>query len=455
MKRHSGLLLLPILALLGSPAAQGKPADIFARHQSSVVAVTYYIETSIMREVREVAGRDLGVVVGPDLVLVNGAVVTASSTGAEPHSFRVHFAGGEDQAARLEGRDELANLAFLRLEGPLPASARPLRFGSQPRLRVGDPLYAMGLLPENLEPMLHLVQGALVAQVEHPKEFLLTDLPVDLALGSPVFTAGGEVAGILSELGLAGPAFASGYADDETRYGLVLDAHAVAQIIANPPQKGETRRSWLGITLQALDRDMAEYWGVPANGGIVVNSVVPGSPADRAGLQEGDLILSLNGESIPVTREEHVPVFVEQIGSRPVGSTLQLGIVRRQERFERQVELAAAPKSRLDALSYRSPEFEFTVRELVFQDYRSLDLRPEVKGALVSKVEEGGWAEVGGLDPGDVIQKVDERGIESPADIQAVLEDAVAQRRRKLVFFVLRAGRTQFITVQASWDGQH
>jgi serine protease Do len=452
--RRLGCLGLALVWCALPATGMADPAAAFARFEPSIVAVTYYVETSVMREVREVSGRDLGVVVAADLVLLNGSVVTASSTGAEPHDFRVHFAGGEEQGGLLVGRDELANLAFLRLQSPLPAGVKPLRFDARPRLRVGDPLFALGLLPENLEPMLQLLRGTVLAHVERPKDFLLTDLPVELALGGPVFTADGTLAGILSELGDAGPAFASGYATDELHYGLVLDPETVARLIRNPPLKGEVRRSWLGITLQALDHDMADYWGVPAGGGIVVNSVVAGSPAERAGLREGDIVVTLNGGPIPVTREEHVPVFVDQIGSRPVGSSLTLGVVRGKDRFETAVELAAAPKSRLDAVSYASVAFEFTVRELVFQDFRSLDLKPETKGVLVSKVEEGGWAGVGGLDTGDVIQRVDDRAIESPADLQHVLDDAATQRKRKLVFFVLRSGRTQFITVQPNWEGQ-
>jgi S1-C subfamily serine protease len=73
---------------------------------------------------------------------------------------------------------------------------------------------------------------------------------------------------------------------------------------------------------------------------------------------------------------------------------------------------------------------------------------------LVNRVEEGGWAGVGGLESGDLIQKVDDRGIGRPSDLRAVLEEAVTQRKRKLVFFVERAGRTQFITVQPNWNGQ-
>jgi S1-C subfamily serine protease len=443
------------VALLGAAPAGATPRAAFERYASSVVAVTYFVETSFMREVRDVGGRDVGVVVGPDLVLINGSVITVSTTGAQPHGFRVRFLGGQDCGASLVGRDEFANVAFLRLDAALPPNVHPLQFKSTATPKIGDRVYAIGLLPENLEPMVHMASGLVTARIDRPKPFLVTDLSADEALGGPVFTDNGKLLGVLSELGESGPSFAAGFSGEgEAGYGLILDPETLARLIAQPPVKGETRRSWLGITLQALDHDKAAYWGLGDATGIIVNSVVPGSPAQQAGLQEGDIILGMNGEHVPVSQEEHVPIFIEQIGSRPVGSTMKLDVWRAGKRMTADVQLVAAPKSRMDAENYRSGEFELSVRELVFQDYRSFDLKPEFRGVLVVKVEEGGWAGVGGLETGDIIQRVDDRDIETPADLQQVLEAATAKRQRKLVFFVQRQGRTQFITVQPHWEGQ-
>lgn len=440
---------------LAASVAAGSPRSIFERHHAGVVAVNYYIETSFMREVREVGGRDVGILVSPDLVLLNASVLTSSSTGAQPHSFRVRFDAGEERAASFVGRDEFANVAFLRLESPAPDGARPVRFGQTPKLHVGDPVFVLSLLPENLEPMVRLTEGRVVARVERPKPFVIVDLPVDEAIGGPVFTAKGEVAGVLSELGDAGPSSVSGFGSNpDAGYGLLLEAGTLRGLVASPPRRGESRRAWLGITLQALEPDMAEYWGLAVDGGIIVNSVVEGSPAESAGLQEGDIVVSLNGESVPVKREEHVPLFVERIGSSEIGSRLALGVVRRGQRIDAVVDLVAAPKSRLEAEIFESPEFDLTVRELVFQDYRAFDLKVGFRGVLVTKVEEGGWAGVGGLEAGDIIQKVDDRAIESPPALKDALKESIERRQRKLVFFVQRAGRTQFITVQPNWDGQ-
>jgi S1-C subfamily serine protease len=180
---------------------------------------------------------------------------------------------------------------------------------------------------------------------------------------------------------------------------------------------------------------------------------VPLSPADRAGFEVGDVVVSMNGSPIPVSQEEHVPIFVEQVGSSGAGSTLDFGVVRDGERLDLSVTLAAAPKSRADADTYESPEFEMTVRELVFSDYRAFDLDPEFTGVLVSKVDEGGWSGVGGLRPGDIIRKIDDQGVETPQDVEKLLAEAIDEQRRKLVFFVQRFGRTQFITVQPNWNG--
>lgn len=450
-----GWWVLAVSAVLvaGRPAHAG-PAAAFEKYRASVVAVNYYVETSVMREVREIGGRDLGVLVGPDLVLMNGSIVTSSSTGAQPHDFRVMFADGTEADAVYVGRDEFANLAFLRLEEPPPATAHALQIGKAPKLRVGDPVFTLGLLPENLQPMVRLHEGRVVASVERPKAFIVTDLHIDGALGGPVFAANGGFVGILSELGDAGPSFAQSFGGDGgDNASILIDAATIERLTAAPPRRGESKRAWLGITLQALDKDMAEYWGLGNTTGIVVNSVMAGSPAELAGLREGDLVVKMNGEAVPVSQEEHVPIFIEQIGSRPVGGKLKLEVLRAGKHVDATVDLVAAPKSRLDAETYHNDAFELTVRELVFQDYRSFDLKPEFKGVLVSRVEEGGWAGVGGLEAGDIIQKLDDRAVAVPVDVKQALEGAATEKRKKLVFFVQRGGRTQFITVQPNWSG--
>jgi serine protease Do len=450
-KRH---LLISVLLLAGlAVEAEANPRKIYDRHSASVVAITYYVETHFMRQVREVEGREVGVLVGDDLVMLNGIVITSSSTGARPHTFRVHFQGGAVLPAAYIGRDEFANVAFLRVEGELPEEARPLEFDPRAKVRVGDEVYVLGLLPENLHPMVRISAGRIVAHVREPKSFLVTDLPPDEALGGPVFSASGKVLGVLSELGGAGPAFAAGFGGAEQGYyGIILTAHTLQPLIDDPPRRGEVRRAWLGITLQALTPDMSEYWGLTARSGIIVNSVIPGSPANAAGLQEGDLVVGINGGPIPVSQEDHVPIFVEQVGSSGVGSELQLDVIRDGAPLRLEVVLAAAPKSRLDAEQYNSPEFELTVRELVFSDYRAFDLDPGFVGVLVSRVKNGGWSGIGGLQPGDIIQRVDEQAIRAPEDLKRVLEAAIDNESRKLVFFVQRGRRTQFITVQPNWE---
>lgn len=442
-------------ALLGSVhAAQAGPRQIYTQHRASVVAVTYYVETRFMHQTREVEGRDVGVLVGNDLVMLNGAIVSSASAEALPHGFRVHFSGGEVRAATLLGRDEFANIGFLRLDGTLPPGAQALRFDTRAHPRVGDAVHALALLPENLEPMVHVISGRIVAAVEKPKSFLITDLDIEAALGAPLFNDDGRALGVLSELGGAGPAFVSGFGGEEgIPYAILIGAETLQRLVQSPPRKGEARRAWLGITLQALTPEMATYWGLDAQSGIIINSVIPGSPAALAGLQEGDIILEMNGAAIPVDREDHVPVFVEQVGSAGVGTRLPLGIVRHGVRQQVEVVLQPAPKSSQEAEEYHNSDFELTVRELVFADFRAYDLVPDFRGVLVSRVEEGSWSSIGGLEVGDLIQRVDDAAIASPADLKRVLEEAAKKEARKLVFFVERDGRSQFITVQTRWKG--
>lgn len=449
---HTRNVIVGVALWCGVQSAAAGPRDTYERHRGSIVAVTYYVETRFMQQTREVEGRDIGVLVDGNLVMLNGVIVSSSSTGAMPHGFRVHFDGGEIRAASLVGRDEFANIGFLRLDGDLPRGVRPLQFDVRARPRVGDPVHVLALLPENLEPMVHVASGRIIAAVDKPKPFLITDLDIEAALGAPVFDDAGHALGVLSELGGAGPSFVSGFGGEEgASYGILVGATTLAPLVDSPPVRGEARRAWLGITLQALTPEMAAYWRLDARGGIIVNSVIPESPAALAGLKEGDIIVQMNGKPIPVDREDHVPIFVEQVGSSGVGTRLPLDIVRQGSRLQVEVALQPAPKSSQEAEEYHNSDFELTVRELVFADYRAFELKAGFQGVLVSRVEDGSWSSVGGLEVGDIIQRIDDTVVTTPGDIKRVLEEAAQKQTRKLVFFVERDGRSQFITVQTAW----
>ena len=127
----------------------------------------------------------------------------------------------------------------------------------------------------------------------------------------------------------------SGMVDSFGAFGMpllgVITEERLAKMIANPPQKGKTDRGWLGITLQALTTEMAEFWNLDIKGGIIINDIAPNSPASKAGLQVGDIIFEVNGQPVEVNKEDKVPIFQRKIAEMGPDASVEFTVLKRTD----------------------------------------------------------------------------------------------------------------------------
>ena len=193
----------------------------------------------------------------------------------------------------------------------------------------------------------------------------------------------------------------------------IITGERVNELIANPPRKGTIDRAWLGITLQALTEDIAEFLGINAEGGIIVNNIVPGSPADLCGLEVGDVIHEIAGQPVQVSREEELPVFQRAISQMGAGTSVEFAVYRpsddKIDTLTMTAVLQAAPIAAADAADYEDEDLEFKVRDLVFADFMNFNVQQgEIEGAVVSELQRGGPANVAGLRLLDVIQRCEQ-----------------------------------------------
>lgn len=276
-----------------------------------------------------------GFVISPEgYIVTNNHVISPAQTGASVEAINVTLADGRELPARVVGRDEVSDLALLKIE----ARGLPfVRFGDSTRLRVGDWVVAIGnpfglggTVTAGIVSALHRNLGAGV--YDH---YIQTDAPINMGnSGGPMFDLNGNVVGITTAiLSPSGGNIGLGFA---------IPAEQVRPIIDTLRSGQRVRRSYLGIGLQSLDDSLARALGLARNNGELVNSVTRGSPADRAGLRQGDVIIAVDGQ--PVTDEQTLPFLISQ---HPVGSTVRLDIVRDRQRRSVAVALGERPPERL------------------------------------------------------------------------------------------------------------
>ena len=202
--------------------------------------------------------------------------------------------------------------------------------------------------------------------------------------------------------------------------------------------------------------DMAGFWGLDLSGGIIVNDIVANSPASKAGLAVGDIIAEVNGYAMEVDKDEKLSVFQRLIAELGPGASAELTVLRRSEDTFDTLSLSAmleeAPLAAADAPAYEIKPLEFKVRDLVFADFMFYDLDPETfEGVVVSELKQGGLAFIGGLQPGDIIQRIDNHPVASVDDVKAVMDTIELAKPGEVIFFVWRDQKTLFVNVKTDW----
>jgi serine protease Do len=213
----------------------------------------------------------------------------------------------------------------------------------------------------------------------------------------------------------------------------------------------EARKAWLPVDTQVLTPDIAEALAVKGKGGVRVTQVYPGSTAEQAGLKVGDLLFRVDGEPIRAVQPEDVEVLPAMIRPYRVGARVKLEGWRAGAPLALEAELAPSPLSTRELVEYRDRSFEFAARDLTPLDRLHGSMERDQAGALVTRVEGGGWAALAHLAVGDVVLAVDGEKVADAAALGAHMRRLAAQRPLRVVFFVLRGVQTLFVELEPAW----
>jgi serine protease Do len=224
--------------------------------------------------------------------------------------------------------------------------------------------------------------------------------------------------------------------------------------IGNEPERPEiarSRRPGLAAELQALSPDLAEALGLKGRGGALVTLVYPGRAADRAGLRQGDLLVKLDGDPIRCERSEEVEDLYSQVRRYRVGRQIECEVLREGHPVTLTIELEEDLQTAEDRQRYRDEAFDMTLERLTELTRIHRNLAPDLAAVNVAQVETGGWAQLAGLQGGDLILSIDDQRTGEVSEAEVLLKRAAATRTRRVVLFVRRGIRTMFIELEPSW----
>ncbi len=342
-----------------------------------------------------------------------GFVVTNNHVIEDADQIKVKLNDQREFDANIVGRDPNTDIALLKIESGdnLPV----VKLGDSDALEVGQWVLAIGS-PFGLE---HTVTAGIVSAKGRVigsgpyDDFIQTDASINPGnSGGPLLNLKGEVIGINTAIIASGQGI-----------GFAIPINLAKDIIVALKNEGEVTRGWLGVAIQDLSSDMAEYYGIEKKEGVFVADVFEGDPADQAGIQRKDIIVELNGQKIKTTRQ-----LTSMIAKIPVGESAKVKILRDGKEKTVQIKVGKRPEERLAARGqYKEQEEEFGIRVSNLTPEISQRLNTEeTSGVVVTDVESGGKGDAADVRVGDIIKEINRQPIKDVADYRAVLAKVAA-----------------------------
>ena len=219
----------------------------------------------------------------------------------------------------------------------------------------------------------------------------------------------------------------------------------------SPDDGGDLPQAWIGIKTQVLTPEVAEAVGLPGLTGFRVTQVYPYTQAARAGLKPGDVLTALNGDALTAARPQDAEDLTRQIEALTIGEKARFGVRRGAASLTLPVVLEATPDSAAQAKTLHSKEFEFSVRAITLMDKVHNHWDAAQKGVVVTDVTSGGWAEIAGLHPDDLILSLGGHPVAGIADMTRLLPRLVRAHPKVISVFVRRDVLTHFVFLEPDW----
>jgi len=368
----------------------------------------------------------------------SGYIITNHHVIEDADQIIVRLADRREFEAELIGSDPASDVALLKIDAQdLPV----LEFGNSEELRPGEWVAAIGS-PFNFEQSVTAgivsAKGRSNASQQYVP-FIQTDVAINRGnSGGPLLNMQGQVVGINSWI----LSSSGGYIGLSFSIPIEVAASTVLQL----RETGRVERGLLGVVVGAVTRDLAEAMKLDRPVGALVNEVTPGSAAERAGIEPGDIILSFNGT--PVETWNDLPPLV---GANPPGSEVELELSRNGETSTFDVVLDALPGSEDDALAAggdrtnRSNALGLAVEAISSEQRRELE---EVTGGVVITDVESDTAWRAGIRPGDVILAINNREVTDMDAFDALVEELPTNR--SVALRIWRNGTSSFIAYRPS-----
>ena len=358
----------------------------------------------------------------------------------------VRLSDKAEYPAKIIGVDEKTDVALIKIENSKEHLV-PVTFGDSNALEVGEWVMAIGS-PFGLE---QTVTVGVVSAKERVlgagpyDDFIQTDAAINPGnSGGPLVDADGRVIGINAAI--------SSRSGGNDGIGFAIPINLARGVLDQLRKSGKVERGWLGVSVQSVTPELAESFGLPESAGALVAAVSAGSPAEKAAIERGDVILAFNGT--PIQESHQLPALVAQA---PIGQQATVTVLRQGKRLEVPVNVVRQPDDLDEEESQPNGGGENgagptagSAHALDPWGLRAMEITPEIarrnglpvkRGVVINDVADGSAAAEAGIQPGDVLREVNRTPVTTLSDVRAALKKA---SRKDLLVLVQRGDATAF-----------
>ncbi len=359
------------------------------------------------------------------IVSKDGYIVTNNHVISRAEDIQVVLYDGSRYTAETVGQDAKTDLAVLKIKPE--KKLKPVVFGDSDTLRIGDWVMAIG----NPFGLGYTVTVGIVSAKGRSlglgayDDFIQTDASLNPGnSGGPLFNLGGEVVGVNTAIAARGQGI-----------GFSIPAAMARGVISQLMEKGKVVRGWLGVIIQPVTQEIAEGMGHEGTDGALISDISPASPAEKAGLERGDLVVEFDGEPI-----KEFTSLSKLVGMKAPGTASEITILRDGKRKELSVVLGRMPDDETPPESRRDEDIELS------------DITPDIAarfgvedkaGVLVTNVSRGSSAWDAGFRPGDVILEVDKKPVANLGDYSGIVSGL--EPGKQYLFLVKKRKNTIYI----------
>jgi serine protease Do len=406
-----------------TPELRGRPGD-----RSFEDFYKRFFEETPRRPVRAAGS---GFVLSPD-----GYIVTNNHVVEDATDIEVKLADGRELPAKVIGRDPKTDVALLKVEGTgLPV----IPLGDSSTLQVGEPVMAIGNpfgLEQTVTTGIVSATGRVIGSGPYDN-FIQTDASINPGnSGGPLINARGEVIGINTAI--------FSRSGGSVGIGFAVPSSLAKSVITQLAEHGTVERGWLGVSIQPLSKELAKGFKRGDAGGALVSAVVEGSPAEKAGVKRGDVIVEFDGKR--VAKSADLPRLVADVR---VGNDVPMVVVREGSEVRLTAKIARLEEEAPSKIAETEGKGKLglSVQPLTPPVARELGLKAK-EGVLVRDVVEGGRAYEAGIRAGDVIVEIDRQPVRNVEELRARVDKQA--KGEPMVMLVNREGRTMYVAIPAA-----